>query len=435
MTSVGVEVSEVGFKRGARLKWSGMEVAPWFGRAGSSGIDGAPCGPDGSEGAKHDAAPLHASAAQPESSPRRGIDVLPLVRHSMMCTGDVLMQHYAHQGRRIYRQEPWRMFCSTRPMSALVTLYWVRALLFVLGVWVLLRDGEGLFRLKWRDAIPRASMIRARKMRFRAVALRTGAKEWDAPVTPQFGLLMGDCKLDLSGANVTNTRDSSTLHFATEVEFDGWWMLTGAGDPQLDPVVFDIQSSLDDSTWNHVAAPWNGDRCMGHASASTLAQHDVSLVHQYSKVVPEERKAEMIFSFTSMSCLWPYYVLCLAYFVLGVSFLSAPFAAIGLKWHEAPIRFMATFSVLSGILQCCSVGYLIADRRNLPYGPLEASSQSYMCEALMVLIHPLFLLALAVVRVSCPASLCRKNRASQSHGSLNTASIKFVIFSANLDLL
>jgi len=277
-------------------------------------------------------------------------------------------------------------------MSALVTLYWVRALLFLLGLWMLVRDGEGLIRLKWRDAIPRASLMRARKLRFRAVALRTGETHWDAQVIPKFGLLMGDCKLDLSGANVTNTGDSSTLHFAMEIEFDGWWMLTGAGDPQLDPVVFDIQSSLHDSTWNHVAAPWKGDRCMGHTSASMFAQHDVSLMRQYSKVVPEERKAEKIFSFASMSCLWPYYVMCLAYFVLGVSFLLAPFVAIVLKWHEAPIRFMATFSVISGILQCCSVCYLIADRRNLPYGPLESSSQSYMCEALLVLICPPFCL-------------------------------------------
>ena len=75
--------------------------------------------------------------------------------------------------------------------------------------------------------------------------LRDGSREWNDVAYPEFGLLKSNCKLTHFVGNASQTIDSKTLRFTEKVEFDGWYAMTGKGEPQKDPVLFQIHTSSD----------------------------------------------------------------------------------------------------------------------------------------------------------------------------------------------
>ena len=95
---------------------------------------------------------------------------------------------------QIYRDEHWRVLCSPRPVAHLLKLGWARVLLLLVGMWLLLRDPEGIARFAWLETIPQSGVRPARMLRFTPVALRS-QKQWAPPLTFDVGLLGAGCKL------------------------------------------------------------------------------------------------------------------------------------------------------------------------------------------------------------------------------------------------
>jgi len=100
-----------------------------------------------------------------------------------------------HHDAQIFRDEHWRVLCSVRPGTNLLKLWWGRLLTFAIGMWLMLRDPEGLLRFSWLETIPQAGVRTARLLRFSPVALADGQKQRGAPLQPDVGLLRAGCKL------------------------------------------------------------------------------------------------------------------------------------------------------------------------------------------------------------------------------------------------
>jgi hypothetical protein len=100
-----------------------------------------------------------------------------------------------HHDAQIFRDEHWRVLCSGRPGTNLLKLWWGRLLTFAIGMWLMLRDPEGLLRFSWLETIPQAGVRTARLLRFSPVALADGQKQRGAPLQPDVGLLRAGCKL------------------------------------------------------------------------------------------------------------------------------------------------------------------------------------------------------------------------------------------------
>lgn len=100
-----------------------------------------------------------------------------------------------HHDAQIFRDEHWRVVCSTRPVAHLLKLGWARILLFLIGMWILLRNPEGIVRFSWLETLHQSGVRPARMLRFTPVALPNGQKRWDAPLELDVGLLGAGCKL------------------------------------------------------------------------------------------------------------------------------------------------------------------------------------------------------------------------------------------------
>jgi hypothetical protein len=102
---------------------------------------------------------------------------------------------------QIFRNEHWRVLCSVRPVANLLKLGWGRLLIFGVGMWIMLRDPEGLLRFSWLETIPQAGVRSARMLRISPVAPADASarKQSDAllqpDVQPDVGLLRDGCKL------------------------------------------------------------------------------------------------------------------------------------------------------------------------------------------------------------------------------------------------
>ena len=74
-------------------------------------------------------------------------------------------------------------------------LRWARMVLFLLGMFILLREPEGILRFTWIEKIPDGSVRPAQMLRFTPFALRNGQNPWDMPQELDFGLLRSGCKV------------------------------------------------------------------------------------------------------------------------------------------------------------------------------------------------------------------------------------------------
>ena len=75
--------------------------------------------------------PLTLSASTPKRKSTHCDDVVPLIRFSLVHSGDVLEALYARKWRQTFQAEKWertglRVFCSRWPLTAFFKLQWAR---------------------------------------------------------------------------------------------------------------------------------------------------------------------------------------------------------------------------------------------------------------------------------------------------------------------
>ncbi len=151
--------------------------------------------------------------------------------------------------------------------------------------------------------------------------------------------------------STSHTSNTSIVRFESVVEFDGWYMVT-KGDPARDSTSYKVHVSVDGSTWEQIASAEN-------------------------QAPPEERDAEIRFSFVSLSYLWPYYLIIASFASTGVVltlFLLLPCiisVPTMVQWHDAPVRIFGWCHILKGVLIWISLGFLTLENRRLPLGPIK----------------------------------------------------------------
>ena len=336
-----------------------------------------------------DVTDAHTTAHGVES--RRGrarSEALQVMLHAITHSGDVLDRHCAARINEICRAEQWRVFCSAWPFTIMFKLQWARALSFILGLWVLLRDPEGIARLTWVSDIPAATVKRAKMLRFTALQLRNGNSNWSVPVQPDFGLLKDGCKLNLT--NHTNHQRTDTIRTSTlifpEVDFDGWYFTSGWGDPQLDPSTFTVHSSVDGSTWQPVANSWSGTACASWHALDDDDWDETAFVdrHSVQQGWPLARRSEVYRLFSDISCLWPYYLTVAAHAGHGLSLVLAPLAAIWWHWASAPVRIIACGSLLAGLLKTICLVAFAAYGQPLPFASVQYTWFTLALETFLV---------------------------------------------------
>jgi hypothetical protein len=151
---------------------------------------------------------------------------------------------------------------------------------------------------------------------FTVIALRNAQQ---GPMgVPELGLIKGHCKI--AAANISRTADTIILSYDKEVTFDSWYLVTSRDDKELDPVVYEVHSSVDGTKWHHVASSANQFKCADTQSATRSPKSTQSISQE---AMTSNREAERIFSFVDMSCLFPYYMITTGLVVYGSSLAIA----------------------------------------------------------------------------------------------------------------
>lgn len=100
-----------------------------------------------------------------------------------------------HHDAQLFQNEHWRVLYSARPLTNIFKQRRARMVLFVLGMFILLREPEGLLRFTWIEKILHGSVRPAQMLRFTSLALRNGQSPWDMPQELDFGLLRAGCQV------------------------------------------------------------------------------------------------------------------------------------------------------------------------------------------------------------------------------------------------
>jgi len=383
-------------------------AAHGLGTAYDPAIHGGP-GPPGDAPLGHGPGPCgpleHGPGARPSRARAAGerCEALALVRHAISQSGNALARYYHRRSLQTLRSEQWRVFTSSRPITTMYKLQWVRLLSLLVGLWGLLRPPEGIAIGLWTRLVPESSLRRAHMLRFTVSSLRSGETALDELALPGFGLLRHGCRISgtepgavLRGAN------SSTVHYSSEVEFDGWYLATGAGDPARDPSRWELRSSLDGETWELVAASWQQSMCETGAQLETGADADAA--GPPALVIPTERRAEVLVDLTSMSCLWNKYVEIVAFVCNGAAPTLAALAAIFVStegWSSMPVLLLGAGSLMSGLLKLIAAGACISSGLSVmpPYSPAMLAMEGVL--EMLVFPGPLFFSELMALEQAC----------------------------------
>jgi len=189
---------------------------------------------------------------------------LPFLRHVLAHSGTSLDQHAFREQRSLFENENRRIYMSTRPMTALFSLSWIRVLSMMFGMLMLAVNSITIAGF-WTSTLTEYAEFTGRYVRFTALAL-SDKSEIKSPGVFAIGLTRGGCHVfDTSVANpgmkVNATRSSITMTFPDPVPFDGWFLITSANTTDLDPVIFALDASEDGKVWNRVASSLRRDKC------------------------------------------------------------------------------------------------------------------------------------------------------------------------------
>ena len=291
-----------------------------------------------------------------------------LLRFAIRSPGDSLQRHVVSASNAVYRVEQWRVFCSNTPLTAVFALQWFRLLCFLVGLWMLARPPTSHASLGWlrgSESLPEAVTRRAQQIRFRAVCLRNGACGNVSHGLSSFGLVRKGCRVSSGRWLAGEHPSSSTLAFPEEVEFDGWYLVTGAGSRDLDADVYSVEEwSPGVGRWVRIAASWQ--RCAFPDVDSREAEDEEAteaILHadviedvprrlraRGPAPLPAERGAEMVLPFNSHVCLGAYYAFVGGEYILAASFIVAPCLAIvrGPAYQHLPVQ------VRTRVCLCCA---------------------------------------------------------------------------------
>ena len=308
----------------------------------------------------------------------------PLILYAAARSSDVLQDYYMNHEKRIYRAEQWRVFTSNRPMTQMFKLRWVRVCSFMLGVVTLTRQPYGILQSTWRSRIPNSAIQHAKMLRFSALARRNGKTDWSTPLSQKFGPLWRGCQLDESSVSISHTERTSTMIFPSTVQFDGWYYKTGKDDAQLDPATYKIQYSEDGITWNTIVDSSRdaGCACLPDGAENSLRKGLGAGKRPYVN----ERNADVLHSFSDVSCLWPYYCIIVALYLQGQSLIVAPFLAPWDTRQALPVQLIAWSSLFAGALKI--VALVAAAAKDLALEPMQYTQVGLCIEALVVNIAP-----------------------------------------------
>ena len=301
-----------------------------------------------------------------------------MLRHAIRSTGDSLERHVASASNTVYRAEHWRVFCSTSPLTAVFGLQWFRLLCAIVGVWMFVRPPTSLASGGWlrgADSLPAAVTRRAAQMRFRALCLRSGACGNVSHGLASFGLVRKGCKVP-GGRMLADAHPSTaTLAFPEEVEYDGWYLVTGSGPCELDADVYSVEEwSSEAGRWVRIAASWqrcafpNADVSEAEEKGETEALLHADLMEDVvqrlrargSALLPAGRNVEMELPFNSHVCLGAYYAFVGGEYILAASFIIAPCLALvtGPAYRHLPVQVRTrVYQLMSCAIACMSAEF------------------------------------------------------------------------------
>jgi hypothetical protein len=305
---------------------------------------------------------------------------MPFLRHLLGHTGTVLERHNMAVQTRLYREDTWRIFLSKRPMSATFSLRWARITAILLGILLLVS-----LRF-WTSNVVDAAAYQASFVRFRVAALRDrSVTSISSPGIASFGLKRGSCILydsshDIKDVRVSYTETSITLAFETPVSFDGYYLVSGEGQIQLDPAVFTLQISDDGSIWSRASSSLRRDACGCRNEDYTETDtppYDLLASDEHIDFT-EGRMSEMHISFVSPECLLPHHLIAQAQTLTGVSLALAPIIALMVPTETAmkqrvEVQIIAIASIFTSLFKVFGLVILFASGRqhHLPYSDAE----------------------------------------------------------------
>jgi hypothetical protein len=196
----------------------------------------------------------NAAAFAPEGHLTHQLEAFAILAASR--PGDYLQSRFQQNWQSVYshRSDFWRLFSSARPFTAAMTTRSFQCLLCVLGcIMLVLPNANETFRP--HETITKLHVYEFSSLRFTATRLRNGASKPDITSSgiSAFGLLKSNCTVSHASERVLSSGASEYLHFSETVSFDGWYVTTGNGPAERDPVQFILEGSSDSKTWHPVA--------------------------------------------------------------------------------------------------------------------------------------------------------------------------------------
>jgi len=190
-------------------------------------------------------------------------------------------------------------------------------------------------------------------LRFTAVGLRE--PRLGAPTSVNlnsFGLLVNGCAAPHAVATRTSLANTATLTFAAPATFDGVYLVTASASPELDPVVFIFESSLDGATWKPISTSFVHHRC-GCSSGAVLPQDGAlsQRTHRPHVLFPQQRGDTVEIAFDRVECMTPYYWWSAAAFTILFGLVVAPVVTVV---HEYGISVF-DLSRPMRVLSCCAL--------------------------------------------------------------------------------
>ncbi|EKX51421.1 hypothetical protein GUITHDRAFT_134358 [Guillardia theta CCMP2712] len=297
--------------------------------------------------------PEDVGVAEEEAKNKELLDYLSSVASK---NGNSLQDKLIFARNNIFRNESWRVFCSRRPFSSAVTLRWMQMVLFVVGLLFLLRPPNAILFAPWSQ-VQELEMQSFSLVRFQALQLRNGAtgKAITSAGISSFGIMRGGCPLLHTNASAADG-SSEILFFPSPTSFDGWFLTTGKGPVDQDPVKFALEGSHDGVNWRLITL---SKQCGNHRGEILSSRQQVlSDVPEFH--LPAARNVAVPFNFIDFDCLWPEYAYIVARAISGLIMLAAAVVAF-LEKYSIPVKIISFGFTFLYLLSLCSSAVLMAN--------------------------------------------------------------------------
>lgn len=315
--------------------------------------------------------------------------MITLMHRSLRAPGDYLSKYSDGVLRQTFADDWTACFSSDSPFSALFTLWWARAVCFLIGILTIaIHPWVGSYSDLRRNGmvLDKISMLR-----FTAVAQRDPTNSGQDRMfnLPSFGLLHGTCKIAANSSAVNTT--TAILSFDTPVEeFDGLYVRTSSSDAALDPQVYLLEGTNDGISWTPIYSSLKRDAC-GCASSSKRPLHALVGLGQH-RAFPEARLFEDRVDFNRQECLAPFLVWSASTITGGVGILLAPLAQtvserIGRRFEMSrPIQIISASCFLTGLMRLSAFSWAFQHGWDLQREAFGYSVATMLAEGLLVIV-------------------------------------------------